>query len=167
VGFEPTVPLRVRTPSKRVPSTTRSSLPAPWMARGRRRHGCHRRRLEAPDGPEASAYTDVRADAREKTRAPQGAPLRKTARGESGIRTHGALTGSTVFETVRFDRSRISPRVVRPPRPASGRPLRAQEDSNLRPLDPQSNALSRLSYGHTRRRGRDSNPRYLLPSTTP
>ena len=26
--------------------------------------------------------------------------------------------------------------------------LRAQEDSNLRPLDPQSNALSRLSYGH-------------------
>ena len=46
--------------------------------------------------------------------------------------------------------------------------LRAQEDSNLRPLDPQSNALSRLSYGHESarhqvapfRRGWDSNPRY-------
>ncbi len=38
----------------------------------------------------------------------------------------------------------------RPPAPSCKRPpdLRAQEDSNLRPLDPQSNALSRLSYGH-------------------
>ena len=31
--------------------------------------------------------------------------------------------------------------------------MRAQEDSNLRPLDPQSNALSKLSYGHTTERG--------------
>ena len=63
--------------------------------------------------------------------------LHAQTRGESGIRTHGAASGSTVFETARFDRSRISPD-------------RAQEDSNLRPLDPQSNALSRLSYGHMR-----------------
>ena len=33
----------------------------------------------------------------------------KIASGESGIRTHGAASGSTVFETARFDRSRISP----------------------------------------------------------
>ena len=132
--------------------------------------------------------------------------------GESGIRTHGAASSSTVFETARFDRSRISPSTtdgarsasprmaetptkhtmsrgrrvqgqtgddqyrkavrVRRTRRAGGHPglasaiplktrgrlrqkprgdqaHRAQEDSNLRPLDPQSNALSRLSYGHS------------------
>ena len=36
--------------------------------------------------------------------------------------------------------------------------LRAQEDSNLRPLDPQSNALSRLSYGHESARRRNAAP---------
>ena len=29
--------------------------------------------------------------------------------GEGGIRTHGTLSGSTVFETARFNRSRTSP----------------------------------------------------------
>ena len=55
----------------------------------------------------------------------------------------------------RTGRGRQSPRMhqSRPdkiaPRNARGdQVLRAQEDSNLRPLDPQSNALSRLSYGH-------------------
>ena len=75
------------------------------------------------------------------------------AYGESGIRTHGAASGSTVFETARFDRSRISPSTPGTSTRAGFFPLpggfsRAQEDSNLRPLDPQSNALSRLSYGH-------------------
>ena len=36
--------------------------------------------------------------------------------------------------------------------------LRAQEDSNLRPLDPQSSALSRLSYGHESARRRNAAP---------
>ncbi len=41
------------------------------------------------------------------------------------------------------------PNTRSPPAHAGGdQSLRAQEDSNLRPLDPQSNALSRLSYGH-------------------
>jgi hypothetical protein len=31
--------------------------------------------------------------------------------GERGIRTLGTLTGSTVFETARFNRSRISPKM--------------------------------------------------------
>ena len=33
----------------------------------------------------------------------------KNISGERGIRTLGTLTGSTVFETARFNRSRISP----------------------------------------------------------
>ena len=32
--------------------------------------------------------------------------------GEGGIRTHGTLTGTTVFETARFNHSRTSPHVV-------------------------------------------------------
>jgi hypothetical protein len=41
------------------------------------------------------------------------------------------------------------PNTRSPPAHAGGdQSHRAQEDSNLRPLDPQSNALSRLSYGH-------------------
>src|SRR5512136_96474 len=53
---------------------------------------------------EVGAGTDaVSADQGPRTalrkHAPPGGPhARETARGESGIRTHGALTGSTVFE---------------------------------------------------------------------
>jgi hypothetical protein len=36
-------------------------------------------------------------------------PTRRCAIGESGIRTHGAREGSTVFKTVAFNRSAISP----------------------------------------------------------
>ncbi len=49
--------------------------------------------------------------------------------GETGIRTLGTVNGTTDFESVRFNRSRISPNY-------------ALEDSNLRPLGPQPNALS-------------------------
>src|SRR4030042_740313 len=85
VGFEPTVPVRVHTLSKRAPSTTRSSLPA---------HTCPERVGFEPTEP---------------------------------------TSGSTDFESARFNRSRISP---------CQKTTRAQEDSNLRPLDPPSNALS-------------------------
>ena len=49
--------------------------------------------------------------------------------GEGGIRTPGTLASSTVFETVPFNRSGTSP-------------WHARRDSNPRPLEPQSNALS-------------------------
>ncbi len=36
----------------------------------------------------------------------------KKTGGEGGIRTHGTLSGTTVFETVRFNRSRTSPPMI-------------------------------------------------------
>ena len=53
VGFEPTVPLRVHTPSKRAPSTTRSSL------------------LETTDGLKAFANMDVQANAQGPSTTPR------------------------------------------------------------------------------------------------
>ena len=164
---------------------------------------------KAQDGVTAERVLPVCAEggvATEGERAPRPPHDPQQPRGESGIRTHGAASGSTVFETARFDRSRISPspwmgegrlrtwmykqtpsqrhdgarssrawthtattgtpwmgegrlRTCRRPTSidstrSSPAPagddlaIRAQEDSNLRPLDPQSNALSRLSYGH-------------------
>jgi hypothetical protein len=41
-----------------------------------------------------------------------GLPILNILGGESGIRTHGTLSGTTVFKTVPFDRSGISPCVV-------------------------------------------------------
>src|SRR5262249_4999673 len=46
--------------------------------------------------------------------------------GEGGIRTHGTLTGTTVFETARFNRSRTSPHVVGLPGTAGAPPASVQ-----------------------------------------
>ncbi len=55
--------------------------------------------------------------------------------GEGGIRTHGNFAATTVFETVLFNHSSTSPFL-------KNISWRAWEDSNLRPLAPQANALS-------------------------
>ncbi len=76
----------------------------PWMEQGRCVQGCTSSRPSATESRSAAAYTEVRSDAQH--REPESTTQ---SRGESGIRTHGAASGSTVFETARFDRSRISP----------------------------------------------------------
>ena len=85
-GFEPSVPLRVHATSNRAPSAARSSL---------QKHSTFLIPMQKSEG---------------SLRPP---PSRKIYSGERGIRTPGTLTGSTVFETARFNRSRISPRVMR------------------------------------------------------
>src|SRR5579875_37143 len=49
---------------------------------------------------------------RDATRCPATMPRHDPTSGGSGIRTHGALASTTVFETVRFGHSRIPPRVT-------------------------------------------------------
>ena len=149
MGFEPTVPLRVHTPSKRAPSATRSSLPGHGWREVAAVHGCTSGRR----------HTDVQAATpmRPKTRAPQG-PHEKGSRREwdSNPRSRKRLNGFRDRPIRPLSHLSERMRVPHPPRTSTcrggGRPLRAQEDSNLRPLDPQSNALSRLSYGHTTER---------------
>ena len=167
MGFEPTVPLRVHTPSKRAPSATRSSLQAE----------------DSAAGSVATQWPGVGCGSLVAVQRP---------RGESGIRTHGAASGSTVFETARFDRSRISPRpgmgggrrctrlrgADQNPHPESSVPKRIRtsglwiRNPMLYPAELWAHVTPRLPYVlahcahpaaasiHGLRRGGDSNPRY-------
>ena len=88
--------------------------PAPRMEQGRLRTGMYRQTPQRhgwSKGGCVQGCTGRRPSAMDGARAAAQAPpwCIKIASGESGIRTHGAASGSTVFETARFDRSRISP----------------------------------------------------------
>ena len=185
MGFEPTVPLRVHTPSKRAPSATRSSLPAPWaLALGSRpRDGArssrawrHRRRPRPTKGRNAAAPACSRNRRTPKTKLAERVGFEPTE--PQAAQRFSRPPDSTALASLRapgwrevvacmdahsgdqypwmgegrlrscrrptsIDSTRSSPAHA-----GDDLAIRAQEDSNLRPLDPQSNALSRLSYGH-------------------
>ena len=63
--------------------------------------------------------------------------------GEGGIRTHGTVTRTTVFETVPFDHSGTSPKAVRPPMVLKERHLLADPlpRGNLRRGDARAPSL--------------------------
>src|SRR4030042_107647 len=106
VGFEPTVPVRVHTLSKRAPSTTRSSLPA---------HTCPERGGFEPPVP----VLRVQLLSREPDSTTL-APLPRTYLFSCGPFPEREgfeppePCGSTVFKTASFDHSDTSP-VVHPP----------------------------------------------------
>ena len=90
VGFEPTVPVRVHTLSKRAPSAARSSLRSPVTAAGR----------GALSG--------------------RGRLRQRFWRREWDSNPRNHLRGSTDFESARFDRSRISPFTIVAAQPRNG-----------------------------------------------
>src|SRR6266851_3442012 len=91
VGFEPTVQFPVHSISSAASSATPAPLPIA---------DCGFRIADY----EPTANTIL-------IRIPQS-EFRNRTGGEGGIRTHGTLTGSTVFETARFNHSRTSPHVI-------------------------------------------------------
>src|SRR5215470_1821830 len=68
------------------------------------------------------------------TAAPVLLAQSSTPGGEGGIRTHGTLTGTTVFETARFSHSRTSPFHGRPSSAVHERRTVSQRD--IRPQEP-------------------------------
>src|SRR5256885_8373337 len=82
-------------------------------------------------------------------RAPAGIADRHTPRntnGQGGIRTHGTLAGTPVFETGRFNRSRTCPRIGWDSNPRNGYPFTRSPGVCLQPLG----HLSKLLEAQTR-----------------
>ena len=133
-GFEPSVLFPAHTTSDRAPSTTRTSLrtrihfyfayriktavrmlDCSKTQPERGGFGPRRFRPGSSSAPPAPSVGDIVSpppryrSARAPVRIPTVRSLKKTT-GERGIRTPETLTGLTVFETARFNRSRISPK---------------------------------------------------------
>ena len=123
VGFEPTEPQAAQRFSRPPDSTALASLQAHGWAKGGCVHGCTSRRPVS-----ATMARGRRVHGRTQRRPDPWM-------GEGRLRTCRRPTS--------IDSTRSSPAPA-----GDDLAIRAQEDSNLRPLDPQSNALSRLSYGH-------------------
>ena len=130
VGFEPTEPQAAQRFSRPPDSTALASLPAPRMVRGRRSTWA----LAALRAAAARGTYQSRPSTTDGARAAayMGSRRAKRACRPGDVQADAQSTRSPPAERASGDQT-----------------LRAQEDSNLRPLDPQSNALSRLSYGHS------------------
>ena len=204
VGFEPTEPQAAQRFSRPPDSTALASLQAPGWREGVRVHGCTKR---TPNPPRTERGRRVQGRRTRRTGTPVRTSGDQAPRWREGGNPHGLPRRNRGPPPWAWHRchpicSRTG-RSIAPQRAAKAlntrsplatsargdQVLRAQEDSNLRPLDPQSNALSRLSYGHSAhptvpacampprtqkacriradsaqlvRRGGDSNPRYPL-----
>ena len=125
VGFEPTEPQAAQRFSRPPDSTALASLPAPRRSNTPNRNSRRERDgrvQERTDGRPTASRTTYSSN--EHSRTAPGRRLRRVGKTQPQKQGHPS------------------------PWWGSDQALRAQEDSNLRPLDPQSNALSRLSYGH-------------------
>jgi hypothetical protein len=115
VGFEPTVRFPAHTLSKRAPSATRTPL------RSQQTYSCHIHGMRGARAHDRDSGRIPASGTTPEARFAPGFPIpQESVGGEGGIRTHGPLTGSTVFETAPFSRSGTSPRS----RPTPTMPLR-------------------------------------------
>ncbi len=145
----------------------RRRRPRPRTGRGRRVHGC------TSDDQDTGCTSSQTTSRREWDSNPRSRkrlngfrdrpirPLSHLSKTQDGSRSakymdvpeptlrHGWYEAVPCMEAQATTLRHGCPNTRSPPAHAGGdQSLRAQEDSNLRPLDPQSNALSRLSYGH-------------------
>ena len=127
MGFEPTVPFTAHTLSRRAPSTARSPLLITL-------HHDHLKTARHAFLACSICYRKNYLERREWDSNPRNLSVQRIS-SPSDSTALASLPGKLYHK-----------RLKQPPFLTSF--LRAQEDSNLRPLDPQSNALSRLSYGH-------------------
>src|SRR6266545_8349578 len=71
------------------------------------------------------------------------------AHGQGGIRTHGTLAGTPVFETGRFNRSRTCPRMGWDSNPRNGYPFTRSPGVCLQPLGHPSQMLEAQRHRST------------------